>query len=247
LYIGNFNLKQIILINLNSNDNGLELYKIGQYHFKFHITIPVIQFYDNCEKIFEKHYYFVNLQQKQPFIKEFYKILMLFKKSYIQYLKDNDLFLKSEFFDDENDDDNDDEENNDEDNNNSNNNRNKNTNNNNNNINNNIANNKDDDDDFFNDKNNEDQELIKENEKVQSFINPRDIVENYKKEKDKNITISENEYYERFLKHCLYNRIENLLCNEICEEIIHISDYYQNNFDKDWTKQGRRFFVCFFH
>jgi hypothetical protein len=38
---------------------------------------------------------------------------------------------------------------------------------------------------------------------MQSFINSSDIIKNYKKEKNMNITISENEYYERFLKHCL--------------------------------------------
>jgi hypothetical protein len=49
LYICNFDLKQIVLINLNSNENGQELYKIGLYHFKFRISIPLIQFYINFE------------------------------------------------------------------------------------------------------------------------------------------------------------------------------------------------------
>jgi hypothetical protein len=39
---------------------------------------------------------------------------------------------------------------------------------------------------------------------MQSFKNPSDTLENYKKEKEKykDKKIGENEYYEHFLKHC---------------------------------------------
>jgi hypothetical protein len=36
-------------------------------------------------------------------MKVLYKIFMLFKKSYIQYFKDKDLFVNSEYFDDDED------------------------------------------------------------------------------------------------------------------------------------------------
>jgi hypothetical protein len=48
---------------------------------------------------------------------------------------------------------------------------------------------------------------------MQSFKNTNDIIENYIKEKEKykDKKIGENEYYERFLKHCLNRGIEDLL------------------------------------
>jgi hypothetical protein len=98
---------------------------------------------------------------------------------------------------------------------------------------------------FFNDDNNENEEIIKENEKMQSFKNPTDILENYKKEKEKykDKKIGENEYYEHFLKHILDNAIKNLLCDDVYEEIITEFNYYRKGFNKDWNKQKRRFFL----
>jgi pyrimidine operon attenuation protein/uracil phosphoribosyltransferase len=79
------------------------------------------------------------------------------------------------------------------------------------------------------------------------FKNHSDIIIYYIKENEKyeDIKIVENVYYEHFLMRCLNNRIENLLCDEVYGQIMIACYYYRNDFDEDWNKQRRRFFVVF--
>jgi hypothetical protein len=49
-----------------------------------------------------------------------------------------------------------------------------------------------------------------------------------------------------FLKYCLNNGIEDLLCVEIIECIINIrTSFGKDDYDYEWEEQGRRFFIIF--
>jgi hypothetical protein len=110
----------------------------------------------------------------------------------------------------------------------------------------------DDDDDDDNDEDDDNDNcdynnINNHNNNNNNKRNSKNIVKKHIKEKENNnnFEVSENNYYEQLLKYFHNKGYRNLLNTKLNNYIVKKQKEYQQNYDKDWNKSGRRFFVVF--